>query len=113
MIHLVDKVIPLERASTLPTEATTAAPALPLMQKLGTVSHLTLDKENLTKEEEAHIKIDAEEEIERRQNMGEMDIWSEKQVTLPPAISKLKGFMLEMSFDYTGEDGGKCLNLYL
>ena len=75
------------------------------MQKLGTVSHLALDKENLTNEEDAQIKIDAEEEIERRQNMGEMDIWSEKQVTLPPAISKLKGFMLETSFEYRGEDG--------
>ena len=51
-----------------------------------------------TKEEEAQIKHDAQEEIQRRQNMGKMDIWSEKQATLPPAISKLKGFMIEMSF---------------
>ena len=110
LIHLVDKVIPLERASTFPTEAPTTAPTLPIMQKLGTVSRLSLEKENLTKEEEAHIKIDAEEEIERRQNMGEMDIWSEKQATPPPSISKLKVFMIEMSFEYPGEDGGwRCL----
>ena len=112
MIHLVDKVIPLERSSTLPTEAPTTAPTLPIMQKLGTVSHLALEKENLTKEEEAQIKRDAQEEIQRRQNMGEMDIWSEKQATLPPAISKLKGFMIEMSFEYPGEDGGQCLDWY-
>ena len=42
----------------------------------------------------------------------EMDIWSEKQATLPPAVSKLKGFMIEMSFEYPGEDGGQCLDWY-
>ena len=41
-----------------------------------------------------------------------MDLWSEKQSTLPSKIDKMKGLTIEMIFEYSGVDGTKCLNWY-
>ena len=49
--HLVDKVIPHEKTIILPTEAPITAPTLPTLQKVGTISRLELDKEQMTVDE--------------------------------------------------------------
>ena len=47
------------------------------------------------------------DELKRRDDIGEMDLWSEKQSTLPPKIDKMKGLTIEMTFEYPGVDGAK------
>ena len=42
-----------------------------------------------------------------------MDLWSEKQSTLPSEIDKMKGLTIETTFEYTGVDGAKCMDWYL
>ena len=41
-----------------------------------------------------------------------MDLWSEKQSTLLSKIDKMKGLTIEMTFEYPGVDGAKCLDWY-
>ena len=41
-----------------------------------------------------------------------MDLWSEKQSTLPSKIDNMKGLTIEMTFEYPGVDGSKCLEWY-
>ena len=41
-----------------------------------------------------------------------MDMWSEKQSTLPSKIDKMKGLTIEMTFEYPGVDGSKCLDWF-
>ena len=41
-----------------------------------------------------------------------MDLWSEKQSTLPSKIDKMKGLKIETTFEYPGLDGDKCLDWY-
>ena len=36
------------------------------------------------------FKMDGKDELKRREHIGEMDLWSEKQSTLPPKIDKMK-----------------------
>ena len=50
--------------------------------------------------------------MKRRGDIGDMDLWSEKQSTLPPKIDKMKGLTIEITFKYTGVDGVKCLDWY-
>ena len=52
------------------------------------------------------------DELKRREDIGEMDLWSEKQSTLPPKIDKMKYLLIEMTFEYPGVYGAKCLDLY-
>ena len=46
------------------------------------------------------------------EDKGEMDLWSEKQSTLPSKIDKMKGLTIETTFLYLGVDGAKCLDWY-
>ena len=110
--HLVNKVIPLENSSTLPTEAPTTAPELPTFQKVGTVSQLSLEKEQFSRDEHIQFKLDGQSELERRQENGQVDVWSEKQSTLPPKLADMKGLEIEMCFNYPGEDGSQILDWY-
>ena len=41
-----------------------------------------------------------------------MDLWSEKQSTLPSKIDKMKDLKIETTFEYPGVDGSKCLDWY-
>ena len=41
-----------------------------------------------------------------------MDLWSEKQSTLPSKIDKMTGLTIEMTFEYPGVYGAKCLDWY-
>ena len=50
--------------------------------------------------------------MKRNEDKGEMDLWSEKQSTLPSKIDKIKGLTIEMTFEYPGVDGAKCLDWY-
>ena len=109
---LVDTCMPLVCSSTLPTEAPTKAPRLPTLPKLGTSSTLASEKVQLSRDDEEQFKVDAKEKLDQMQRSGEIDLWSEKQSTLPPDISKMKGFKLEMCFVYPGEGGAQCLDWY-
>ena len=46
------------------------------------------------------------------EDKSEMYLWSEKQSTLPSKIDKMKGLTIEMTFEYPGVDGAKCLDWY-
>ena len=50
--------------------------------------------------------------MKRLEDKGEMDLWSEKQSTLPPKIDKMKYLRIEMTFEYPGVDGAKFLDWY-
>ena len=40
--------------------------------------------------------------MDRRKDIGEMDLWSEKKSILPPKIDKMKGLTIEITFEYPG-----------
>ena len=63
-------------------------------------------------DENEQFKMDGKDELKRRKYIGQMDLWSEKQSTLPPKIDMMKGLTIETTFEYMGEDGSKCLELY-
>ena len=50
--------------------------------------------------------------MKRHEDKDEMYLWSEKQSTLPSKIDKMKGLTIEMTFEYPGVDGAKCLEWY-
>ena len=50
--------------------------------------------------------------MKRHEDKGEMDLWSEKQSTLPSKIDNMKGLTIEMIFEYPVVDGAKCLYWY-
>ena len=110
--HLVDKVLPHEKTIILPTEAPITAPTLATFQKVGTISWLSSQKEQMTVDENDQFKIDGKDELKRHEDKGEMDLWSEKQSTLTSKIDKMKGLTIEMTFEYPGVDGAKCLEWY-
>ena len=63
-------------------------------------------------DENDNFKMDGKDELKRHEDKGEMDLWSEKQSTLPSKIDKMKGLTIEMTFEYPGVDGAKCLEWY-
>ena len=48
------------------------------------------------------FKMDVKVELKRREDIGEMDLWSEEQSTLPPKIDTMKGLTIVMTFEYPG-----------
>ena len=78
----------------MPTEAPITAPTLPTFQKLGTLSRLASDKYSVTVDENDQFKMDGKDEMKRHEDKGEMDLWSEKQSTLPSKIDKMKGLTI-------------------
>ena len=50
--------------------------------------------------------------MKRREDIGEIDLWSEKQSKLPSKIDNMKGLTIEMTFEYPGVYGAKCLYWY-
>ena len=77
--HLVDKVIPHEKTIILPTESPITDPTLSTFQKVGTISRVALEKEQMTGDENDQFKMDGNYELKRHEDKGEMDMWSEKQ----------------------------------
>ena len=63
-------------------------------------------------DENDQFKMDGKDGLKRHEDKGEMDLWSEKQLTLPSKIDKMKGLTIEMTFEYPGVDGPKFLNWY-
>ena len=98
--YLVNKVIPHEKKIILPTEVPIKAPTLATFQKVGTISWLAPEKEQMTVDENDQFKIDGKNELKRPEDKGEMDLWSEKQSTLQSKIDKMKGLRIEMTFEY-------------
>ena len=66
----------------------------------------------MTVDDNDQFKLDGKDELKRHEDKGEMDLWSEKQSTLPLKIDKMKGLTIEMTFEYSGVDGAKCLYWY-
>ena len=93
----------------MPTEAPITATTLPTLKKVKTISWLELDKEQITVDENYQFKIDGKDELKRREDICEMNLWSEKQSTLPPNIDKMKDLTIEMTFEYKGVDVAKFL----
>ena len=58
------------------------------------------------------FKMYGKDELKRHEDKGEMDLWSEKQSTLPSKIDKMKGPTIEMTFEYPGVDGEAYLDWY-
>ena len=63
-------------------------------------------------DENDKFKIYGSDELKRREDIGEMDLWSEKQSTLLPKIEKMKYLTTKKMFEYPGVDGSKCLDWY-
>ena len=59
--HLVDKVIPHKKSTIFPTEAPITAPTLATFQKVGTISRLALEKEQMTVDENDQFKMDGKD----------------------------------------------------
>ena len=59
-----------------------------------------------------HVSMVLLVKLKRHEDKGEMDLWSYKQSTLPSKIDKMKGMTIEMTFEYPGVDGAKCLDWY-
>ena len=63
-------------------------------------------------DENDQFELDRKDELNRRMDIGEMDMWSENHSTLPPNIDKMKGLTIEITFEYLRVDGAKCLDWY-
>ena len=63
-------------------------------------------------DENEQFKMDGKDELKWHEDKGEMGLWSEKQSTLPSKIDKMKGLTIEMTFEYPGVDGAKCMDWY-
>ena len=63
-------------------------------------------------DENDQFKMDGKDELKTHEDKGEMDLWSEKQSTLPSKIDKMKGLTIRTTFEYPGVDGAKCLDCY-
>ena len=109
---LMDNVIPLANYKQMPTEPPVNLPKMPDMKELGTTSHLAEDQWKHSEEKLRLFKGNAMLEIDRREDMGEGDRWYDRQSNLPPKVGKMKGFSLEMLFNYSGDGGTQCLGWY-
>ena len=110
--HLVDKVFPQEKTIILPTEAPITDPTLATFQKVGTISRQASQKEQMKVDENDQFKMDEKDELKRHEDKGEMDLWTEKQSTLPSKIDKMKVPTIEMTFEHPGVYGAKYLDWY-
>ena len=66
----------------------------------------------MTVDDNDQYKMDGKDELKRREDIGEMDLCSEKQWTLPPKIDKMKGLKIEITFEYPVVYGAKFLDWY-
>ena len=66
----------------------------------------------MTVDENDKFKIYRKDELKRRKDTGEMDLWSEKQSTLPLKIEKMKGLKIKITFEYNGVYVSKSLDWY-
>ena len=66
----------------------------------------------MTVDDNDQFKIYGKDELKRREDIDEMDLWLEKQSTLPPKIEKMKGLTIDITFGNPGVYGSKCLLCY-
>ena len=53
----------------------------------------------MTVDDNDQFKMDGKDELKRREDIGEMDLWSEKQSTLPPNIDKMNNLTIATTFE--------------
>ena len=63
-------------------------------------------------DENDQFKMYRKDELKRREDICEMDLWSENQSTLPTKIDNIKALTIEITFECLVVDGDKCLNWY-
>ena len=63
----------------------------------------------MTGDENDQFKMDGKDGLKQGEDIGEMDLWSEKQSTPPPKIDKMKYLTIETTFEYPGVHGSKCM----
>ena len=66
----------------------------------------------MTVDENNQFKMDGNDKLKRRKDIGEIDLWSEKLSTLPPNIDKMKDLTIEKTFEYLAVYGAKCMYWY-
>ena len=110
--HLLEVVIPMSSTRDIPLEPPMNVPKMPEIKSLGTVSHLAMDQERMSEDKLESLKEKGWAEKNMCEERGEGDGWAEKQHLLPPKMSNLKGFRIEMTFENTGDDGSLCLAWY-
>ena len=72
---------------------------MPEMMRLGTISNLAIEMENLSEERQSELKAKAQEERRKRQKRGDGDKWEEKRRSIPPRMNDIDGFKIEMRFE--------------
>ena len=108
----INVVIPLYDKLDAPDKPPLSMPTPPDMVELGTTSDLAKEHMEASKEEKEKFENEIMEEIERREERGDGDVWYEKNKLVPPKAEKLKGFRIEMRFQYTGDNGSQCVGWY-
>ena len=117
--HLATVAIPryveLKRAGKLPTEAPMTLPRAPNTVTLGTMSELGNNLYEQTEADRARLRMEAQEERDRRERRGEGDIYSEMQMVNAPEIDRMlvkKKFRIEMRFSSPGDGGSEEFDWY-
>ena len=110
--HLVEVVIPLAEELDVPQEPPVNVPKIPEMKVLGTVSELGEDAKKLSDDKLLELRKNGNDLRDQREDNGDGDQWYEKNKILPPEISDVKDFRIEMLFAYNGDDGTQCLGWY-
>ena len=109
MKHLVEVVIPLAEELDVPPEPPVNVPKIPEMKVLGIVSELGEDAKKLSDDKLLELRKNGNDLRDQREDNGDGDQWYEKNELLPPDISELKDFRIEMLFAYNDDDGTQCL----
>ena len=110
--NLINVVIPLYDKLDPPDKPPLSMPTPPDMVELGTTSDLAKEHMESSKEEKEKFENVIMEEIERREERGDGDVWYEKNKLIHPKATELKGFRIEMRFQYTDDDGSQCVGWY-
>ncbi len=108
--HLVEVVIPMQATFEIPDEPPISMPTLSNLPTLGTTSDLANNFKIASEEHIAELKAGRDEEIMRREERGEGDLYSEMQQFQMPKIETLQGYEIEMLFSYNHTDGTPYLD---
>ena len=117
--HLAETAIQLyvdlKKKGKLPTVAPLKLPCPPNVATLGTMSELGNDLYRQKEIEQVRLKKEAQDEIDRREDIGEGDRWYNMQrVNAPEIENKLvqKKFRIKTRFSQPGDSGEKLLDWY-
>ena len=105
MKHFIDIVIPLASKVDVPEQPPVNVPSIPDVGSLGTVSELADELKKVSEDKISEITKNAEKIRDQREEQGEGDRWYEHNQLLPPKISEMKEFRIEILFAYNTDDG--------